>query len=140
MCNLKYSVSKKIPVLFYNRYNYDYHFIIKEIAEELKKQIACLGEKTKKYLTFTVPIEKQATRIDKSGNEINIYLYLTCNKLLIGQGLWPAHNQILSIIYLKEFIALNVNMDTARKNVKLVELHTKCVTVFLNTQILKMIQ
>ena len=34
ICNLKYSVTKKIPVGFHNGLNYDYHFIINELAEE----------------------------------------------------------------------------------------------------------
>ena len=34
ICNLNYSVSKKIPIVFYNRSNYDYYFIIKELAKE----------------------------------------------------------------------------------------------------------
>ena len=63
ICNLKYSVPKKIPVAFHNGSNYDYHFIIKELAEEFKKQFTCLGENTEKYITFTVPIEKENTRI-----------------------------------------------------------------------------
>ena len=41
-CNLKYSVHRKIPIVFYNGSNYD--FIIKELAEEFKKQFTCLGE------------------------------------------------------------------------------------------------
>ena len=59
-----------IPVVFYNGSNYDYHFIINESAEEFKKQFTCLGENTKKYIAFTVPIEKEFTRIDKNGEEI----------------------------------------------------------------------
>ena len=35
ICNLKYSVLKKIPIVFHNRSNHDYHFIIKDLAEEL---------------------------------------------------------------------------------------------------------
>ena len=42
MCNLKYSVPKKIHIVFHNGSNYDYHFIIKELAEEFKKQFTCL--------------------------------------------------------------------------------------------------
>ena len=68
--NLKYSVPKIIPIVFHNECNYDYHFIIKELAEEFKKQFTCLGENTEKYITFTVPIEKEVTRIDKNGEEI----------------------------------------------------------------------
>ena len=47
------------------------------------------------------------------------------------QGLWQANNEILSIIFLKEFIKLNVNMDTMIKNAELVEIHTEHATVFL---------
>ena len=32
ICNLKYSVPKKILIVFHNGSNYDYHFTIKELA------------------------------------------------------------------------------------------------------------
>ena len=67
VCNLKYRVPKKIPVAFHNESNYDYHFIIKELAEEFNKQWICLGESTEDFITFTDPIEKEVTRIDKNG-------------------------------------------------------------------------
>ena len=35
--NLKYSVPKKIPIIFHNQSNYDYHSTIKELAGEFKK-------------------------------------------------------------------------------------------------------
>ena len=38
-------------------------------------------------------------------------IYLTYYNLLIAQDLWQAHYQILSIIFLNEFIELNVNTD-----------------------------
>ena len=69
ICNLKYSVPKKIPIVFHKGYNYDYHFSIKELAEEFK-QFACLGENTKKYITFTVPIQKADTKIEENTEEI----------------------------------------------------------------------
>ena len=61
---------KKIPIVFCNRSNYDYHFIIKELAEEFKKHFTCLGKITEKHITFTVPIEKEVAGIDKNGEEI----------------------------------------------------------------------
>ena len=64
ICNLKYSVPKKTPIVFHNGSNYDYHFVIKELAEEFKKQFTCLGENTEKYITFSVPIEEEVTRFD----------------------------------------------------------------------------
>ena len=69
-CSLKYKVPKKVPVTFRNGFNYDYYFIIKKLAEEFKKQFTSFGENTEKYITFTVSIEKEVTRIDKNGEEI----------------------------------------------------------------------
>ena len=31
---------------------YDYNFVIKELAEESEGEFECLGENTKKYITF----------------------------------------------------------------------------------------
>ena len=39
--------------------NYDYFFIIKELAEEFKGQFTCLGENAEKYISFSVLIEKK---------------------------------------------------------------------------------
>ena len=61
---------KKNSIVFHNGSNYDYHFIIKELAEEFKKQFTCLGENTEKCITFTVLIEKEITRIYKNEEEI----------------------------------------------------------------------
>ena len=42
ICNLKYRLPKSIPIVFHNESNYDYHFTIKDLAEEFKKQFPCL--------------------------------------------------------------------------------------------------
>ena len=59
ICNLHYKVPQEIPVKFHNGSKYDYHFIIKELAEEFKGEFECLGENTEKYISFTVPIKKE---------------------------------------------------------------------------------
>ena len=46
ICNLKYNAPKQIPIAFHNGSNYDYHFIIKEFAEEFKKKFTYLREYT----------------------------------------------------------------------------------------------
>ena len=43
---------------------------MKELVEEFEKQFTCLGENTEKYITFTVPIEKEVMRINKNGEEV----------------------------------------------------------------------
>ena len=57
--NLSYKVPQEIPVKTHNGSTYDYHFLIKELAEEFKGQFECLGENTEKYITFSVPIKKE---------------------------------------------------------------------------------
>ena len=47
ICNLKSKVSNEIPVTFHNGSNYNYHFIIKELTNELRGNLNVLGE-TKK--------------------------------------------------------------------------------------------
>ena len=59
ICNLKYKVPKEIPVVIHNSSTYDYHFIIKQLAEEFEGQFECLGENTEKYITFSVQIKKE---------------------------------------------------------------------------------
>ena len=58
ICNLRYKVPNELPVVIHNGSTYDYHFIIKQLAEELKSQSECLGENIEKYITFSVPIKK----------------------------------------------------------------------------------
>ena len=55
--------------MFHNGSTYDYHFIIKELAEESEGEFECLGENTEKYITFSAPIKKETTKKDKNGND-----------------------------------------------------------------------
>ena len=59
ICNLNDKVPQEIPVKFHNGSKYDYHFMIKELAEEFKGEFECLGENTEKYISFSVPITKK---------------------------------------------------------------------------------
>ena len=43
--------------------------MIKELAEEFEGELECLGENTEKYITFSVPIKKEITKIGKDGND-----------------------------------------------------------------------
>ena len=60
ICNLMYDTPREIPVIFHNGSSYDYHFIIKGLAEEFDGDFECLGEKKEKYITFSVPIKEES--------------------------------------------------------------------------------
>ena len=56
ICNLRYKILKEIPVVFHNGSTYDYHFIIKVLAEEFEGGSECLSENTEKnILLFQYP-------------------------------------------------------------------------------------
>ena len=61
ICNTKYIIRKENPVVFHNVLNYDYHFIITEVAEVSW----FLGGKEKKYINFSVPIKREVKRNGK---------------------------------------------------------------------------
>ena len=63
---------------------------------------------------------------------------LTYYNVFIAQDLRHGHYEILSIIFLKYLIKLNVNTDMVIKNVKPAELNISLATIVLNIQILKM--
>ena len=58
-CNLRYKVPKEISKVLHDGSTYDYHFIIKALAEEFEGEFECLGESTEKYITFSVPLKKE---------------------------------------------------------------------------------
>ena len=65
-------------------------------------------------MTLTVPIEKEITKIDKNGEEIT--KNISCRLQFIISARFMGNSlSNLSIIFLKEFIKLNVNTDTMIK-------------------------
>ena len=59
ICNLRYNIPNKIPIVFHNGSKYDYHFVIKKLAAEFKAEFECLGENTEKHIIFLVPFKKK---------------------------------------------------------------------------------
>ena len=57
-CSLNYKVPKDIPVIIHNA-TYDTHFIINQLAIEFKGEINCIGDNMEKYISFSVPINKE---------------------------------------------------------------------------------
>ena len=58
-------------------------------------------------------------------------IYPKYYNFMIAQHLWQAHCQILSIIFLKEFIKLNVNIDKMIKKCETCEIKYKYCDCFL---------
>ena len=57
-CNWRYKVPKEIRIVFPNGLTYDYHFVIKKLAEEFKGESECLGENIKNILLFQCHLKK----------------------------------------------------------------------------------
>ena len=79
ICDLRYKVSKEIPIVFHNGSIYDYHFIIKELVKECEGSFECLGENSEKYITFSVPICTNSF----CNNDLNKFI------LLLRKGVYP---------------------------------------------------
>ena len=60
----------EIPAFFHNGSNYNYHFIIKVLANRFQGKFECLGENTQKYKTSSVPIEKKIRKVNKDNDDI----------------------------------------------------------------------
>ena len=115
-------------------------FYQKELVKEFEGAFNYLGESTEKYKTFTVLITKEQKKLKGLVKMEKLQKsYITNYNLPIAQDLQQACYQMLLINLLKEFIKLNVNMDTMIKKLKLLELNAKTVSSVLNTQTLKMI-
>ena len=56
-------------MVFHNGPNYDYHFIIKNLAKGFDGKLNCLRENTEKCKTFSVPVKKEVKRIGKNGEK-----------------------------------------------------------------------
>ena len=116
ICNLKFNVPNEFPVVFHNGSNYDYHFIIKELANEFEGQFECLGENKEKYKP-SVPIKKKITKIDKDGTESvdNISYKI---KFIDSARFMQVHYQILSIILQKDLVKLALKIAVVFLNMK----------------------
>ena len=107
----------EIPVVFHNSSNYDYHFIIKELANRFEGQFECLGENSEKYKTFSVLIEKEVANTDKDGNE-NVVPISYKIEFIDSARFMASSLSILLITSLKEFIKLNVKIVIVFLNMK----------------------
>ena len=57
--NSSYKMPKKILVVLQDETDYDYHFVIKELIKKVDEHLECLGENTKKQITFSIQTNTQ---------------------------------------------------------------------------------
>ena len=123
---------KKIQIVFHNGSTYDYHFIIKKLAEEFKSDFECLGENTEKYITFSVPLKKE-----NDNGEIITYKLKFIDSYRFMQTSLSSLVDNLSEVYVKECkrcmerkkITVNcefIGFDNGRLNYKCKECKKSC--------------
>ena len=141
------SCSKKLSALLRGitpKYHGDFYCLncLHSFATKNKRESHKKVCKNKDFGNVAMPSEDtkilELNQYQKSDKEAFI-IYVDLEYLTEKLDLWQAHYQILSVIFLKEFIKLKVKVDTMIKNVKLSEVNINIVTIFLNTQFLKMI-
>ena len=98
----------------------------------------CLGEKTEKNITFTVPIQKEVTRIDKNGEEITKNISYILQFIDIARFMASSLSNVAN--NLSEGIhRIKCKFGHDDKKCEDVELNKSIAIVFLNTQFLKII-
>ena len=74
ICNSKFNVPNKISVVFDNGSNYDYHFIIKELENELRDNLNVLVKTKKSAKLFQFQSKRKSQRsIEMVTKVLSIY-------------------------------------------------------------------
>ena len=132
---LTFSKSEEILVVFHDGLNHIYHFIIKQVAKEFEVEFNSLGDNTKKYKSFSVPVTKKVKRVDENGREtintISFGLQFIDSARLKGSSLSIVVNNLAAGIR-----KTKIYMDMIVANLKRVCKYTKIVSAVLNTKTL----
>ena len=117
ICNLRYKVTKEIPVVFHNGSTYDYHFINKDLVKECESNFECLGENTEKYITFSVPLKK---KIKNKDTEITYKIKFIDSYRFMSSSLSKLVDNLSEGIYNNKCVDCNSSLDYIKiKNKKL---------------------
>ena len=118
ICNLRYKVTKEIPVVFHDGSTYDYHFIIKELVEEFEGNFDCLGENTEKYITFSVTLKK---KIENKNLETNYKIKFIDSFRFMSSSLSKLVDNLSEAIHNNKCADCKSNLDYIKtKNEKLI--------------------
>ena len=118
ICNLRYKTPKEILAVFHNGSTYDYHFIIKELAEEFEGQFECLGENTENFITFSI---KKLRKVKQSHTKWG---------LLTPLDLFDIHYNVLLIISgLHNYECINCKSCLNYVSTNYIQLIFKCMNI-----------
>ncbi|GBO29059.1 hypothetical protein AVEN_122502-1 [Araneus ventricosus] len=92
-CNLKFRLSKKIPVVFHNLKNYDGHLIMQEIGKLKDYEITVVPTTIEKYVTFS--LSKRYHKFKVSLNFVDSFKFLSTSLEKLVQNLTPDKFNIL---------------------------------------------
>ncbi|GBL96873.1 hypothetical protein AVEN_118984-1, partial [Araneus ventricosus] len=92
-CNLKFRLSKKIPVVFHNLKNYDGHLIMQEIGKLKDYEISVVPTTMEKYVTFS--LSKRYHKFKVSLNFVDSFQFLSTSLEKLVQNLTPDKFNIL---------------------------------------------
>ncbi|XP_031633745.1 uncharacterized protein LOC116347323 [Contarinia nasturtii] len=97
-CNLKYQISKSIPIVFHNL-DYDSHFLIEKLASSFKGHISIIPKTSENYISFTKHIKRSdfvdKNKIRKSSKVklrltfIDSFRFLQCGLAKLAENLPP---------------------------------------------------
>ena len=79
-CNLNYKVSKDSPIIIHNA-SYDTHFIINQLAEEVKGELNCIGENMKDISLFLYQLRKNVIMVKELHINLGLLILLDLCRL-----------------------------------------------------------
>ena len=95
---MKYEVPKEIPIIFHNA-SYDTHFMLNQLATELKGELNCIGDNMENISLFLYKLKKKLLIIMVIKKQLHTNL-----NLLIVLDLCQLHYQNLLITRLEFLI------------------------------------
>ena len=113
---MHFSIVSVNSVVFPKESNYDYSFIINQLAKEFEQHFNCLGEKLKYSYFFSVPIEKEVARINKSREKIYHKKFYENLKKRFANLYKCANRQWVTLFCCGEQVFIRINTEMAGRN------------------------
>ena len=113
-------------MMFHNGPIYDYHFIVKELADEFEGQFTYLGGNTKKYINFSVPIEKEVKNREEITKTISFKLTFIKSAIFMASLLLNLVKNLTG-----GFHKIKYKYGNDNRNAKGVEFNTKIASAAL---------